>query len=76
MPKVDRVFITPPTPVPSDIETKISSQLAAAGLRLERAPAGGDGYRIYCGNQILAGNNFGLTLSQIAEFIRRAGLAR
>jgi hypothetical protein len=72
---------TPPTPTTSDLdalrEYKISRQLEAAGLRLQKAPRHlPDGYRIYYGNQILAGNEYGLTLDSISEFIRRAGLLR
>jgi hypothetical protein len=69
MAKATRVISTPPT------ESKISRQLGEVGLRLERAPPHlPDGYRIYYGRQILAGNSFGLTLTQVGEFIRRCDL--
>jgi hypothetical protein len=52
----------------ADLERQAAQQLAAVGLRLSHV---GDGYRLYDGNQILAGHEFGLSLDQISEFARR-----
>jgi hypothetical protein len=78
MTRADRVHSTPPTNTNIDIEAlrefHTSRQLQAAGLRLQRAPAGGRGFQIMAGNQVLAGRgrgDFELSLDQVIEFLRR-----
>jgi hypothetical protein len=51
--------------------------LQVAGLRLQKAPPHlGDGYRIYSGNQVLAPGRGLLSLDDVIEHSRRAGLFR
>ena len=78
MPKATACISTPNHDLESLREYKIARQLKAAGLRLERAPSHlpEDGFRIYSGHQILAGNSYGLTLDQIESFAKRAGILR
>lgn len=76
MAKANGMSIMPTTEsIDTDREHATSRNLEAAGLRLQRAPSHlGDGFRIYYGHQILAGNEYGLSLDQIFEFMRRANI--